>query len=144
LLRRKTTADADAENAEPLISPHSKINPPDPNPSPAYNDPDRNPYFRYQALQKLTNAVTTRSNVYAVWITVGYFEVTPWLDGSGNPLVDEAHPDALQLGAEIGSDTGEIRRHRMFFIMDRTIPVAFERGKNHNVHQSVLVRRIIE
>ena len=38
---------------------------------------DRNPYFRYQAIQRLGNLTTTRSNVYAVWITVGYFEVEP-------------------------------------------------------------------
>ena len=41
----------------------------------AYNDVDRNPYFRYQPAQRLANLTTTRSNVYAVWITVGYFEV---------------------------------------------------------------------
>ena len=40
-----------------------------------YNDPNGNPFFRYQAIQRLGNLVTTRSNVYAVWITVGYFEV---------------------------------------------------------------------
>jgi hypothetical protein len=43
----------------------------------AYNDTNRNPYFRYQGIERLGNLVTTRSNVYAVWITVGYFEVTP-------------------------------------------------------------------
>ena len=40
-----------------------------------YNNMNRNPFFRYQGLERLENLVTTRSNVYAVWITVGYFEV---------------------------------------------------------------------
>ncbi|MHC4179945.1 MAG: hypothetical protein ACYSWU_20760, partial [Planctomycetota bacterium] len=42
-----------------------------------FNNTDRSPYFRYQGLQRLGNLVTTRSNVYAIWITVGYFEVEP-------------------------------------------------------------------
>ncbi len=104
-----------------------------------YNDPDRNPYFRYQELQRLGNLVTTRSNVYAVWITIGYFEVTPWPVG-----VDAGHPDGLQLGQELGYDTGEVRRHRAFYIIDRSIPVGFERGKNHNVHKAILLKRYIE
>ena len=37
-----------------------------------------NPYFRLQNLSRMSNLLTTRSNVYAVWITVGYFQVTPW------------------------------------------------------------------
>ena len=40
-------------------------------------DYNRNPSFRYQALQKLGSVVSNHSNVFAVWITVGYFEVTP-------------------------------------------------------------------
>jgi hypothetical protein len=44
----------------------------------------------------------------------------------------------------LGSDTGEIRRHRAFYIYDRSIPVAFERGQNHNVHRGLLLQRIIE
>ena len=56
--------------------------PDSPNP---YNDTFRNPFFRYQGLQRLGNLVTTRSNVYAVWITVGYFEVSPVANSkSGN------------------------------------------------------------
>ncbi|MBI1900511.1 MAG: hypothetical protein HYS13_05280 [Planctomycetia bacterium] len=39
----------------------------------AYNDGDRNAYFRYQPMNKLVNTMTHRSNVYAIWITVGYF-----------------------------------------------------------------------
>ena len=102
-----------------------------------YNDTDRNPYFRYQGMQRLTNLVTTRSNVYAVWITVGFFEVKP-------QLVDDAHPDGFRLFQELGTDTGQIERHRGFYIIDRSIPVAFEPGVNHNVDNAVILRRFIE
>ena len=73
--------------------------------------------------------MTTRSNVYAIWITVGYFEVDPQ---TGEP------------GLERGLEGGEVNRHRAFYIVDRTIPVAFEPGKNHNVDRAVLLRRFIE
>ncbi len=102
-------------------------------------DPDRNPYFRYQALARLGNLVTTRSNVYAIWITVGYFQVSPNPNGA-----DAAHPDGYQLGQELGSDTGEIERHRAFYIYDRTIPVGFVRGQDTNVEKGLLLRRYIE
>ncbi len=92
-------------------------------------DSSRNPYFALSPLMRLPNLVTTRSNVYAVWITVGYFEY----DASNG-----------QIGQEIGADTGSIRRHRAFYIFDRSIPVAFEAGKNHNVDRAVVVRRVIE
>ena len=112
-------------------------------PSAAYNDPDRNPYFRYQALTRLGNLVTTRSNVYAIWITVGYFEVTPWTVNNV-PTVDAGHPDGYQLGAELDSDTGEFQRHRAFYIFDRTIPVGFQRGQDLNIEKGLLLRRYIE
>lgn len=102
-----------------------------------YNSSDRNPYFRYLPLQKLGNLVTTRSNVYAVWITVGYFEVQ-------QGPVDLAHPDGFRLGRELGSETGEVQRHRAFYLFDRTIPVAFERGRDHNVEHAIRLRRFIE
>ncbi|MCA9122872.1 MAG: hypothetical protein H6822_27410 [Planctomycetaceae bacterium] len=92
-------------------------------------EPDRNPYFRYQSLQRLSNLVTCRSNVYAVWITIGVFEVDPVTGG---------------LGQEIGSETGEVQRHRAFYMIDRSIPVAYEPGENHNVDRAILVRRFIE
>ena len=92
------------------------------------NDVRRNSYFRYQNLHRLPNLVTNRSNVFAVWITTGYFEVE-----SGGTL-----------GQEVGIDTGEVKRHRAFYIIDRSIPVAFEPGENHNVDRCLLLRRIIE
>lgn len=104
-----------------------------------HNDSRRNPYFRYQGLQRQGNLATTRSNVYAVWITVGYFEVQPWEDG-----VDEAHPDGYALGQELGFDSGEVKRHRAFYIFDRSIPVGFQRGYDHNVEKAILLKRFIE
>jgi hypothetical protein len=94
----------------------------------ATRDSDRNSCFSYQALQRIANLVTCRSNVYALWVTVGYFEV----DANGN------------LGQEVGLETGEVKRNRTFYMIDRSIPVAFEPGENHNVDRCILVRRYIE
>ena len=85
--------------------------------------------------------------MYAVWITVGYFQVTPWygLGNTSGPVVyDTAHADGLQLGDELGSNSGEIKRHRAFYIFDRTIPVGFQRGEDLNVENAILLRRFIE
>ena len=72
---------------------------------------------------------TTRSSVFAIWITIGYFNV----DEFG------------RIGTEITSDVGgDIRRNRAFYMIDRSIPVAFEPGRNHNVDDAVLLRTIIE
>ena len=105
-----------------------------------YNSATRNPYFAYQGLQRICNNVTTRSNVFGVWLTIGYFEAIPTQSGTA----DAGHPDGYQLGEEIGSDTGEVERHRAFYIFDRSIPVGYERGQNHNVNRAILLKRYIE
>ncbi len=104
------------------------------------NPVDTNPYFRTSTLLRLRNLLTTRSNVYAIWITVGYFEVR----STGSTGSNTPYPDGYQLFAELGSETGEIKRHRAFYIYDRSIPVGFERGKDHNMADGVLLRRFIE
>jgi hypothetical protein len=73
-----------------------------------------------------------------VWITVGYFEV----ESAGTP--DTTRPDGYQFGAEIGIDQGQIQRHRAFYMVDRSIPVAFEPGENHNVDKAVILRRYVD
>jgi len=105
----------------------------------AYDNVNRNPYFKYRGINRLANLVTNHSNVYAMWITVGYFYVEP------NPTgLDAAHVDGMRLAAEVGSDTGSIERHRGFYLIDRSIPVAFEAGEDHNVDRAILIRRQIE
>ncbi|MFM7741528.1 MAG: hypothetical protein ACKO9H_19180, partial [Planctomycetota bacterium] len=91
-------------------------------------NPKRNAYFSYDIRQRLGNLTTTRSNVYAVWVTVGFFEV----GGDGKPTY------------EIGAEQGTAQRFRGFFLVDRTIPVAFEPGKDHDVDNCVLVESIIQ
>jgi hypothetical protein len=105
------------------------------------NDPTRNSYFHYQLLTKLGNTITTRSNVYAVWITLGYFEVNRVAPRPNDPGFC---PDGWQLGAELGADSGDIKRHRGFYLIDRSIPVGFQRGEDLNVLDCFLIQRFIE
>lgn len=130
-----------------------------------YINGERNPYFYYQPMTRLGNLVTNRSNVYAIWITVGYFEVEPApnfsdpavqarfnLSGGSTPaeiaaaqaLYNRVYPDGYMLGKEVGSDTGDVHRHRGFYIIDRSEPVGFKPGEDLNVERMIRLRRRIE
>ena len=56
----------------------------------------------------------------------------------------DIYPDGYRLVREYGSDTGDVTRHRAFYIFDRSIPVGFEQGQDHNVQDAILVERFIE
>ncbi len=102
-----------------------------------FRDARRHAYFRHQPLIRMENLVSTRSNVYAAWVMLGFFEVEPVAPSF-------SHPDGYALGRELGSDTGEVRRHRAFYLLDRSIPAAFDPGKRLNTENCVLSRRFIE
>jgi len=109
-----------------------------------FNQSERSAYFRYEARQRLGNLVTTRSSVFAIWITVGYFEVSS-VNGQLVTSGDPADPfEAGDIAYELGADDGSLKRERGFYIIDRSIPVAFEPGSNHNVDRMILTESILE
>jgi hypothetical protein len=76
-----------------------------------------NPLHGIYTATRLANTTTPRSNVFGVWIT---------------------------LRQSIPNDPDSVRYNRGFYIVDRSIPVGFEEGKDHNVWDCVRLRRIIE
>jgi hypothetical protein len=94
-----------------------------------YRDSDKQPFIAYQRLTRLPNLVTQQSNVYAVWMTIGFFEFD--IENSG-------------IGAEFTGNRGEVTRHRSFYIIDRTMPVGFRPGEDLNTDKAILLRRFIE
>ncbi len=70
------------------------------------------PYMRNQFLNKIHNNFTTRSNTFAVYCTIGYFQVT-------NPGPYSATNRPI-LGQELGINDGTNIRHKFYAIVDRT------------------------
>jgi hypothetical protein len=129
--------------------------------SQAFSDTNRNPYMMYQPMSRLGSLVTNRSGCFAVWITVGYFEVEPAPtadptkpDWGNKPLYDHfggdinlynrVYPDGYMLGKELGSETGDVKRPRGFYIIDRTEEVGFKPGEDLNVEKAIRLKRRIE
>lgn len=136
---------------------------------------ERNPSVRYQPMTRLANLTTYRSGAFAVWITVGFFEVQParqvpqiaarYFDpatdtdddgigeafrsdlGSPADLEDlffRIYQDGYTIGQELDLETGQNRRMKGFYIIDRTQPVAFKPGEDLNVENAVLLRRRVQ
>ncbi len=128
----------------------------------------RNNLFEATAeMQRLSGTTTNRSNVFAIWTTVGYFEVErcnpgvnmPSVDPDGNEitlakLIDPnykwyryyqaIYPDGYTYGKELGAEFGETKRRRGFAIIDRSIPVDFRRGQSTNYQDAILLQRVLD
>ena len=105
---------------------------------PATPDRREHPYFRTEWMQKMMNLTTTRTHQYAVWITVGFFEVTR----EGNPQTTIPTPDTL--GRELGKAAGRSVRYRSFFLVDRTRAIGFNPQDPGDFRDCVVYRSRIE
>lgn len=78
-------------------------------------EPDRrqHPFFRTELLQKLMNLTTVRTNQFAVYLTVGFFEVKT----EGNP--NTLQPDIM------GKEIDQNNRYVLFSVVDRTFAEGF-------------------
>jgi len=88
------------------------------------SDAASNPLHAMHTASRLANTATNRSHLFAVWVTLRTMERTP----PPSPVSD---PDTVQY-------------HRMFFIYDRSKPVAFEPGSDHNVRDGILLKRVLQ
>jgi hypothetical protein len=67
-------------------------------------------FQQHELLAKIFNNLTTRSNCFAVWCTVGFFEVNKVDSQTGR----------VYLGQELNRATNQHIRHRMFAVIDRS------------------------
>ena len=81
------------------------------------------PFMRYQTLMRMPNLVSNNSQVFLLRMTLGFFEV-----------------DAAtgELGREYNADAGTSERFKATFVVDRSIPVGFEPGKDLNTRDVVV------
>jgi len=132
-----------------------------------------NPYTALENIMRLSDMTTTRSNVFAVWITIGYFEVDQFAkanlgnnsptddlfkvypsvvshfpDGNGSSgdkdFFEAVYPDGYVLKTEKGLDNGTVQRHRAFYLIDRSTPVGFRRGNSPNYKDVIVQSKILE
>jgi large repetitive protein len=106
--------------------------------------PDRRqcPYFRTEWLQSIMNLTTVRSHQFAVWITIGFFEVTR----AGRPELARSQPSLAcdLLGTELTSTQGRHVRHRAFFVLDRSRASGFNSSGTNSIHDVIVYQKFIQ
>jgi hypothetical protein len=105
-------------------------------------DMRQHPYYRSEWMQRVMNLSTVRTHQYAVWITIGFFEVVH----PGNPQLAYSNPAQAydQLGMEIGALEGKNTRYRGFFIVDRTRATGFNPTNPGDFRDVIVYRKTIQ
>ncbi len=93
-----------------------------------YQQADRQNYIALQRMMRLPNLISQQSNVLTVRMTIGFFEYDP----------------VHGLGPEHVGTSGETKRHRAFYVIDRSIPVGYRTGEDLNTEKTILLRRYIK
>ena len=125
------------DNQTPDVATRQRLNYLGGNPAIGTNlDNRQHPRYRTEWLQKVMNLTTVRTHQFAVWITIGFFEVVQ----QGTPELGV--PD--RLGAELDSAAGDSTRFRSFFVLDRTRAKGFNPYYPGEFRDVVTYRRRIE
>jgi len=106
-------------------------------------DSREHPFWRIEMLQRVMNLTTVRTHQYAVWITVGFFEVkrrgNVGMIASGDPRL------AFDvLGPEIGLNGNKLLRYRGFFLVDRLKLDGFDPTTTGPWHSAVVYRQNLQ
>ncbi len=106
------------------------------------SDNRQHPYWRSEQLQKIMNLTTPRTHQYAVWITIGFFEVKRQGDlgmFAYNPVL------AFDiLGPEIGAANGKNTRYRGFYLIDRLQLTGFNPSSPGGFRQAIVYKQRIQ
>jgi len=80
-----------------------------------------NPAHAFHTAMRLSNIATNRSHIFGIWITLRTMETT----------------------ADGGVDRDSVGFQRMFLLFDRSQPLAFESGLDHNVRDGIILQRVL-
>jgi hypothetical protein len=105
-------------------------------------DMRQHPYWRTEQLQRVMNLTTVRTHQYAVWVTVGFFEVLR--QGDLGMLAFDPRLAFDILGQEIGAANGKTRRFRGFFLVDRLRLTGFDPASGSAFRSAIVYRQRIQ
>ena len=106
------------------------------------NDNRQHPYWRSEQLQRIMNLTTPRTHQYAVWITVGFFEVKR--QGDLGMFVYNPTLAFDILGPEIGAANGKNTRFRSFYLVDRLRLTGFNPSSPTGFRQAIVYSQRIQ
>ena len=106
-------------------------------------DDRQHPYWRTELIQKAMNLTTVRTHQYAVWITVGFFEVKRQGD-IGMLLTGQPWLAYDLIGPEVGALDGRSVRYRGFFLVDRLKLTGFNPSDTGAFHNAIVYRKVIQ
>jgi hypothetical protein len=105
-------------------------------------DNRQHPYWRTEQLQKMINLTTTRTHQYAVWLTIGFFEVKRQGDLGMFAFNPQFAFDIL--GPEIGASNGKNVRFRGFYLVDRLQLTGFNPSSPTAFRSALVYRQRIQ
>ena len=105
-------------------------------------DMREHPYWRSEQMQRLMNLTTPRTHQFAVWLTIGFFEVKR--QGDLGMLAYDPRAAFDILGPEIGAANGKTTRYRGFYLVDRLKLTGFNPSSPTGFRQTLVYKQRIQ